>query len=143
MKNASMLKGQDIVLLLKLLANAEHLNWPQQKLATHLCLSVSAINASLMRLRQAKLLTFNMDKQRYQVILKESQELLVHGVKYFFPAKLGEYTIGMSTSYAAPLFSKQILVNQEEPSPVWPHIKGERRGLALAPLYHCVPDAVM
>lgn len=51
-----MLKPQDIVVLLKLLAHPDHLDLPQHQLAAQLCLSSSAINASLARLNESGLL---------------------------------------------------------------------------------------
>lgn len=137
-----MLKPQDIVILLKLLAHKSHLDWPQHQLATHLVLSISAINASLVRLNQSGLVNLDLGDKRYQLVITSCEELLIHGVKYFFPAKLGEYTAGIATSYAAPVF-KGLIMQGKEPSPVWPSARGDQRGMALTPLYHCVPNAVI
>ncbi len=137
-----MLKPQDIVILLKLLAHPDHLNWSQHQLATHLCLSPSAINASLVRLNKAGLLNLGIGDKRYQPVRAACEELLVHGIKYFFPTQLGDLTAGIATSYAAPVFKRQITLGQD-PIPVWPSAEGKRRGLALEPLYHCVPASLI
>ena len=137
-----MLKAQDIVILLKLLANADHLNWPQHQLATHLCLSPSAINASLVRLNKSGLLQFGIDHKRYQLVIPACEELLIYGIKYFFPAELGEHTSGIATSYAAPVFKGKIVLGQEA-IPVWPAAEGKERGIGLEPLYHCVPASLI
>jgi hypothetical protein len=137
-----MLKSQDIVLLLKLLANLEHLNWSQQKLASHLCLSISAINMSLARLNKSELLYFGINNKRFQPVKNACNELLLFGVKYFFPVQLENYTRGIATSYAAPIFKNQISLGQN-PIPVWPHAEGNQLGLALDPLYHSVPESLI
>ena len=137
-----MLKSQDIVILLKLLAHADHLNWSQHQLATHLCLSSSAINASLSRLAKSGLLLLEGNRQRYELVLPACEELLISGVKYFFPAEWGEHTAGLPTSYAAPVFKAKITVGHD-PIPVWSCAEGKQRGLALEPLYHCVPSALL
>ncbi len=146
-----MLKSQDIVLLLKLLSRpSEYSKWSQNKLAVHLCISVSEINASIKRLKQAGLLRqikpnlktkVQSVRVLYMPVNKACEEFLISGVKYFFPAKLGEYTRGMITSYAADVFENQIALG-EDPVPVWPFAQGDRRGLALVPLYSSVPKSL-
>lgn len=137
-----MLKPQDIVVLLKILSHPDNANWPQHQLATHLCLSVSAVNASLTRLSKSGLLNLGFNDKRYQPVAAACVELLLYGVKYFFPAQTGDYTAGIATSYAAPIFKGQITLGQD-PIPVWPSANGNQRGLALEPLYHCVPNSLM
>ncbi len=137
-----MLKPQDVVLLVKLLANAEHLGWSQNQLALHLCMSVSEVNAAIKRLHKAGLLQRILRKKLYQPVLSAAEEFLISGVKYVFPAQLGEYTRGIPTSYAAPVFEGQIVVGQE-PMPVWPYAEGTNRGLALKPLYPSVPKSII
>ena len=136
-----MLKVQDIVLLLKLLANQEHWLWPQSQLALHLCLSVSEVNAGIKRLNQSKLLQPGIGEKLYQPVIAACEEFLISGVKYFFPAQLGEYTRGIATSYAAPVFENQVVLGQD-PIPVWPHAEGSQRGLALQPLYSSIPKSI-
>jgi len=136
------LKAQDIVVLVKLLAHPDHLDWTQQQLGTHLCLSASAINASLVRLQKSGLISVGLTNKRYQLFLPACEELLIYGVKYFFPASLGDFTAGIATSYAAPIFHSKIGVGKE-PIPVWPTARGDQRGLAMDPLYHCVPDSII
>ncbi len=146
-----MLKSQDIVLLLKLLSHPkEYSAWSQNKLAVHLCISVSEVNASIKRLSRSGLLRqirpkLEMDKKNvgslYMPVNEACEEFLISGVKYFFPARLGEYTRGMVTSYAASVFEKQITLGQD-PVPVWPFAEGDQRGLALVPLYSCVPKSL-
>ena len=137
-----MLKAQDIVLLLKLLAKPEHLKWPQNQLALHLCLSVSEINAGIKRLNKSALLISGLAEKLYQPVIAACEEFLISGVKYMFPAQAGEYTCGIATSYAAPVFKKQIVIGQD-PIPVWPYAEGNQRGFSLEPLYSSVPKSVV
>jgi len=153
------LKPQDVVLLLKLLANSEHLKWPQAQMARDLCISVSEINAGIKRLIASGLLvitppvltdlsglnarlqsTQQIDKL-YQPILKACEEFLIFGVKYMFPAKLGEMTRGIATSYAAPILKGYIHIGTD-PIPVWPYVEGKEKGMSLEPLYPSVPKSV-
>jgi len=147
-----MLKPQDIVILLKLLSM---LTLPksqregllsQNKLANYLCISVSEVNAGMKRLVLAGLLSPVMtDDPKNKIILIPNkfacEECLISGVKYFFPVQLGAYTRGIATSYAAPLLEKHLILG-DDPIPVWPYGEGDRRGLALEPLYSSVPKSL-
>lgn len=154
-----MLKPQDVVLLLKLLANPEHLKWSQAHMAMHLCVSVSEINAGIKRLISVGLLQIappvllslaalnerlqskkQVDKL-YQPILSTCEEFLISGIKYIFPVKLGEMTAGIVTSYAAPII-KEHITSGSDPIFVWPYAEGQKRGISLMPLYPSVPKSV-
>lgn len=137
-----MLKPQDIVLLLKLLANSEHLNWPKNQLAVYLCMSTSEIHAGFKRLHAARLLQPGGLAGSLHPNVEACEELLISGVKYFFPGELGEYTRGIATSYAGSIFEKEIVLGQD-PVPVWPYAEGDQKGLALEPLYSSVPKSVV
>lgn len=136
-----MLKPQDVVLLLKLLAKPDHLQWPQAKLAMHLCVSVSVINASIKRLVAVDLIQLGHSSKRYQPVLRCCEEFLIYGVKYMFPAKLGEITSGIETSYAAAVLKNQI-IGGNDPIPVWAYAAGKQRGMLLEPLYPSVPKSI-
>ena len=154
-----MLKPQDVVLLLKLLANPEHLKWSQAHMAMHLCVSVSEINSGIKRLISARLLQIAhpvlvnlagiekrvQSKQQigrlYQPVLEACKEFIISGVKYMFPVQLGEMTAGVVTSYAAPVM-KGYTTLENDPVPVWPYAGGHQRGMSLAPLYLSVPKSM-
>ena len=70
-----------------------------------LALSPSEVHAALRRLATSKL-TANFNEGR--PVLASVEEFLVHGVKFAFPAKRGEVTRGMLTSYAAPPLDDEI-----------------------------------
>lgn len=146
-----MLKPQDIVILLKILSTrilAKDANevLPQNKLAVLLCMSVSEINAGIKRLIFSGLLSPVISNDRTKKIVympnkKACEECLVSGVKYFFPVKLGAYSRGIATSYAAPIFEEHLVLG-DDPIPVWPYGEGDKRGLALDPLYSSVPKSI-
>lgn len=135
------IKSQDIVILVKLLAKSSNDNWSQNSLATELCLSPSQINSGFKRLVEAGFLMPYQSSEKTQPILQACEEFFIHGLKYIFPAKLGEIVRGIPTSYAAPSLSKEI-IKGSEPIPVWPYGEGKERGVALKPLYACVPESI-
>ena len=136
-----MLKPQDCVLLLKIIANPRK-SWSQRALATELCISVFEVNKGIKRLVNSELIRKeSTDPVKLIPNLTAAKEFFIHGVRYCFPAKLGELTPGIPTSIAAPIFKDKFLLGNE-PLPVWPYGKGKLRGVALSPLYKSVPQSV-
>lgn len=136
------LKPQDIVVLAKLLALRGKDSWSQNSLATELCLSPSQINSAFKRLVVMKLITPYQPPDKPSPILQACEEFFIHGLKYVFPAKLGELTRGVPTSYVAPSFKGSIALGND-PIPVWPHGEGTEKGVALMPLYSSVPESII
>ncbi len=134
-----MLKPQDCIILIKLLANPE-VEWSQRQLAKTLCISVSEINAGIKRLGDAGLLRKDKNERLFPNI-NAAEEFLVSGVKFFFPGKLGEYTRGIPTGVAAPIFHGVIAIGND-PIPVWPDATGDKKGVALKPLHPSVPKSL-
>lgn len=146
-----MLKSQDIVILLKILStmtlsedSPEMLT--QNRLAALLCMSASEVNAGIKRLSLSGLLgPVITDDPKNKIVLKPNkkacEECLISGVKYFIPVQLGAYTRGIATSYAAPILEEHFILGND-PIPVWPYGEGDRRGLALEPLYSSVPKSL-
>ena len=104
-----------------------------------LVLSTSEVHAALKRLAASRLISDDLNEGR--PLLESVEEFLVHGVKYLFPAKRGEVTRGMLTSYAAPPLGTEI--QGADLPPVWPFPEGEHRGVSLEPLYKTVPIAAL
>lgn len=129
------LKAQDVVVLLKLASRADT-PWSYPKLAVELAMSASEVHASVRRATQAGLLQETTRAVNRHALL----ELLVHAVKYVFPAERGGVTRGLPTSYAAPPLRAHFHVSSELP-PVWPDAEGTVRGEELEPLYRTVPQA--
>jgi len=133
------LKPQDLYVLLALLSRGGgSVGYPE--LAEQTGLAVSAVHAALKRAAAAQLAMF---QDRRPVVLKtQLREFLLYGAKYAFPPVWGSLTRGVPTAYAvAPL--NKLIVPSADPVPVWPHPKGEVRGVALAPLYPSVPTAAL
>ena len=130
-----MLKPQDIVILLKIAAMGE-VPWRYDFLARELGMSASEVHAGFKRAELAHL----ADAQSKQPIMPALEEFLTHGIRYVFPAEIGEMTRGTPTGYAAePL--KHCFVETKEPPPVWPFSEGNTRGYSFLPLYKSVPKA--
>jgi hypothetical protein len=129
------LKPQDIVILLKLVASNEA-EWSYPSLAHDLFMSGSEVHAGVKRAEKARL----MDLQRRVPIKKALEEFLIHGVKYAFPPSRGGLVRGMPTGYAAPPLV-DLIMQTNEPPPVWPYSEGEIRGQEFPPLYKSVPMA--
>jgi hypothetical protein len=136
---AAMLKPQDCIILIKLLANPDA-KWSQRQLAKLLCISLAETNAGIKRLGEAGLLRKDKEDRLFPNI-NAAEELLISGIKFFFPVKLGEYTRGIPTAIAAHIFHGKIALGND-PIPVWPDAKGEKRGVALAPIHPAIPKAL-
>ena len=132
------LKPQDIVILLKLVALGKQ-PWNYQRLAVELSISQSEVHAGVRRAASAGLMsdTTTVSGRPIRAALKE---FLIHGVRYVYPPERGELTRGMPTGYAAPPLNK-VIVQPDEPRPVWPYAEGAARGYAFTPLYSSVPIA--
>ncbi|MFN7989083.1 MAG: hypothetical protein U0529_16540 [Thermoanaerobaculia bacterium] len=131
------LKPQDLLVALKLWTGRNQ-RWTYPLLATSLGMSVSEAHGAVKRAVAAGLLTGSgLDSPPNADGLRE---FVIHGVKYAFPARPGEMTRGMPTAHAAsPL--RALLVQADEPPPVWPHPEGSVRGQRLDPLFPSVPGA--
>lgn len=135
------IKPQDIVVLVKLIAQKDK-NWSQNSLAYELCLSPSQVNDAFKRLVIAELITPYKSPNKPQPIIQACEEFFIHGLKYIFPARIGETARGIPTSYAGPSLKNEIIIGKD-PIPVWPYGEGEDRGVALKPLYHSVPESII
>lgn len=135
-----MLKGQDVVLLAKFIANEDSQNWNRGELMRNTGLTASTLSKSLDRLRQIGLIT-DMYKVKNHPIAFKAEELFISAVKYFFPAEITDFTNGIPTCYASPIF-KLKLVTGDGPHPVWPYVLGEEKGMALVPLHKNLPHTI-
>lgn len=135
-----MLKAQDCLILIKLLAHPAKA-WSQRKLAHELQISLSEINAGIGRLLTAGLLRPSSGLSNFVPVIGASEEFLVHSIKYIFPVTLGAATRGIPTSTGAPLFKDKIALGRD-PIPVWPDAHGEHRGVTLEPIHPAVTKAL-
>jgi hypothetical protein len=129
-----MLKGQDILVLLKLLDANSDQPPTVRGLAEALSMDLATVHRALGRLRDARL----VDGRRPRANRAAAEEFLLHGFRYSFPAKEGGLARGVPTAWgAAPL--KKELIGSNDPSPVWPDPHGKARGSSVEPLH---PSAV-
>lgn len=130
------LKGQDVVVLLKLLGSAEPM--PVRELADQLGFDVAGTHRAMRRLDDAGLYS----AARRRVYGAAAGEFLIHAAKFSFPPRWGSEVRGVPTSWAAePL--KEELAESDGLPPVWPFAKGTVRGLGLEPLHAIVPKAAL
>lgn len=135
----STLRPQDVLVLAKLLAYQGR-RPPIAQMGVELSISSSEVHGALKRLALSRLVS--NDAQGNRPLVQAVEEFLVHGVKYAFPAKRGEITRGLPTSYAAPPLNKHIAPGSDPP-PVWPYSEGQHRGVSLEPLYKTAPAAAV
>jgi hypothetical protein len=133
-----MLKPQDILVLLKLSIEPERPTY--LRLAQQLHLNPSEVHASVKRARAAHLLQGPPEQER--VNRSGLLELLLHGLRYVFPAEKGALTRGVPTAYAASPLKEQIAPDGE-PVPVWPYAEGTVRGYSFSPLHKNAPLAAL
>jgi hypothetical protein len=130
----SMLRPQDILILLKLLPLGH--DWTYDQIAHELGLSSSVVHRSVERAAKAGLYSV----ERRAGNRAELSEFLVHGVRYAFPADWGGEARGVPTAWAAEPLAKKLSSSGKNP-PVWPDPEGSAFGIALAPLDPRVPEA--
>ncbi len=131
-----MLKGQDIVLLILLRLRPSPL-WSYQSLSHELGLSTSQCHLAIQRIRSADLLS--LDKANpWHVPEANCLELILHGVKYFFPPEIGSQARGIPTAGSAPFIQMHFASNKANASAyVWPDPNGSLSGSSLKPIHPC------
>ena len=133
------LKAQDLYVLLALAAwKGKSLTYPE--FAALAGLSMSEVHGALRRAEHARLLAF--EDKRPSIIKPNFREFLLHGARYAFPSVRGTLVAGVPTAYAAPPLKSKIAPSADPP-PVWPHVDGGTRGIALFPLYPSAPAAAL
>lgn len=130
-----MLKGEDIVLLLKL--SSQEPDWTVRTLERETTIPRSVVQRGLKRLWQAGL----FDPRRRLVNISQAEEFVIHGLRYVFPGVIGGESRGVPTAWAAQPLSDLVVDAPDELPPVWPHARGTVRGLALEPVHASVVEA--
>jgi predicted transcriptional regulator len=131
-----MLKGQDVVVLLKLLGSDEPL--PVRELASQLGFDVAGTHRALRRLDEAGI--YSVERRR--VYRAAAEEFLIHATKFSFPARWGSEVRGIPTSWATEPLKAELAEFGGLP-PVWAFARGTVRGLGLEPLHAMVPKAAL
>jgi len=138
-----MLKGQDIVVLLKLVGINDEQPSFARKRVEHV-MRPTEVHKPIRRATASGLV--QVEAIRGSHIKRPNRtallEFLVHGLKYVFPAERGTETRGVPTGLFAEDL-KQLVSRHRAPIPVWPWAEGTVRGLALEPLYRTAPAAAL
>lgn len=135
-----MLKPQDVVVLAKLVSMDDP-SVPIHRLAGALSMSPSEVHHAIHRAADAALVrvvehrTHAHEKHVDRVALLE---LALSGLKYVFPAVAQTHARGIPTGWASPALAVGASTPEVLP-PVWPTEDGPVAGLAVTPLYRCVP----
>jgi hypothetical protein len=131
-----MLKPQDIVVLLKLVA-LKQAPWTIASLAQSLRMSASEVHGALARAQKSGLFLPSKRRPNRAAL----QEFLAHGIRYAFPAERLGTSRGVLTAHSAPPLAHSALVAPEVPY-VWPDANGASRGEGIKPLFRSLPAAV-
>lgn len=129
------MKGQDILVMLKLLCPAEA-DWTYAGLAEQLGMSASEVHATVRRCEEAGLYNAHTRAPQREAL----REFLVHGLRYVFPVRPGPLVQGLPTSYAAPPLNRSFRFESAE-GPVMPLPRGPVRGPEIRPLFRSAPQA--
>ncbi len=129
------MKGQDILVMLKMVANPDEV-WSYPKLAQTLRISVSEAHGAVARCTKAHL----YNEHSRSPVNSSLLEFLIHGIRYVFPASPGPIVNGLYTSFAGPPLNQDLRFESGE-APVMPFIDGPHRGPEIKPLYPTAPEA--
>jgi len=128
---------QDILIMIKLALSASQ-DWSYNTIAYELDMSPSMAFSGVKRASQARLFDPNRRRPRRKAL----EEFLIHGVKYSFPPDIGSMTRGIPTAFASPALRNHFAYDSEDIY-VWPHPKGQERGISFSPLYKSIPEVAM
>jgi hypothetical protein len=142
-----MLKGQDLVVALKLAVLTEPTTYAGLALSLHL--NASEVHTAVKRALHAQLLVdtgdFIVPKNsklgNIDVHKQNLLEFVAHGAKYAFAAEKISMTVGVPTSHSAPVFQGVFAPGSDDW--VWPYALGACKGVGIKPLHPCVPSAAL
>lgn len=135
MRKFNGLRPQDVVLLLKLVAQP-HQTWLGKNLAQSLHMSASEVSEALARCRFSRLLAADphaLVVQRHALL-----DFLFYGLPYAYAVQPGAPARGFATGASAPPLVQTF---GPEPAYVWPGGVGTQWGVAIEPLYPQAPAA--
>lgn len=143
-----MMKGQDILLLLKLvsLENQQHSaeqaaeHFSMRALEQSTGISKSEVSNALNRCIAAGLAKLERNSGIPRANTRALNEFLGHGLKYVFPVRPGPIARGLATAHAAPVLAGKLLSGGEHIH-VWEDAQGSDMGQAVEPLFKSVPSA--
>ncbi|MDN3554898.1 hypothetical protein [Halomonas maura] len=110
-------------------------------LAEETGISKSQASLSLQRCLEVGLIRKDRRTGAPRANVRALFNFIMHGVRYVFPAKPGEITRGIATTFAAPVLEGR-LYSSGELLMVWPDARGNSKGQAIEPLFKSAPYAV-
>ena len=135
MRRHNGMRPQDVAILLKICALAEH-PWQLAGLAAALRISISEVSESLNRSQLAGLIDFKKKRVNRQNLF----DFLSHGLQYVFPVQPGALVRGIPTGHSHPFMKAQFA---SEMNYVWPDVKANEMGSQIDPLYPKQVEAVI
>lgn len=140
-----MIKGQDILLMLKLVSLAsQHTNlergaehYSMRALEQSTGISKSEVSNALNRCIATGLITLAKNSAIPQVNTYGFSEFICHGLKYVFPVRPGPIVRGLATTHAAPALIDKLKPHDENVY-VWADELGNDKGLSIEPLFKSV-----
>ena len=130
-----LLKSQDVLLLCKLVVSKDGDSLKQKDLSSSLGINQSEVSTGMERLMRAHLIDPETKSPNKLSVI----DFLISGVKFFFPAEITEYALGIPTSiFAKPLADK--LIEKGVPL-VWQSPEGTIKGMSINPIHESVPLA--
>lgn len=141
--NGTVLKAQDILVVLKLASASSDASGTFASVAESLSMSASEVFAATQRALACRLLSEQPQPgiARFRPSAPNLQEFLVSGLRYVFPGEIGKPARGFRTAQSVQPLSLRFPSAPNELPIVWPHSDGDTRGYSLKPLYRSVPDA--
>lgn len=140
-----MLKPQDVMIALKIVAMHQR-EWKYSEAALELGMSPSEVHSGVRRLKRCSLITeLRMSagagvQKMHLPDMANLKEFLRHGIRYVFPAVLGEPAFGLPTSYGV-VHLYEGFASAHSFIPVWEHEGGDYSGVSLKPLYSSAAKA--
>lgn len=125
-------RGQDILIAAGLFAlNSAH--GAQSELARRLDLPRSRISESVRRLRENGVYSDNLGRLRHQRL----RALLLEGLPWMIPARVGGTGVGLPTGHSGPLLSDRLAWSIPY---VWPTTYGDVEGRTVEPIHRLAPS---
>jgi hypothetical protein len=116
-------------------------DWTVRGLENSTGISKSQVSGALRRCVSVGLAHPDRRNRRLRTNTRALRGLIVHGIKYVFPAQRGPLVRGIPTTYAAPVLAGKLLSAGQHPD-VWEDGQGTVLGQRVEPLHPAAPHAV-
>ena len=104
-------------------------------------ISKSQVSLAMERCLDVGLVRNERQTGRPRVNKQALFHFIVYGLPYVFPAKRGEVTRGVATSFGAPVLAERLTSAGDLPL-VWPDARGNTKGQSIIPLFKTATHAV-